>query len=243
MQGAFLATKPLEITSLLIIAPHPDDEILGCGGLISRCVGSGKTAYLVFLTSGEGSHAQCCSVREDFVGSTRERLAVEAAAAVGVSPDKLKFLHGKDRYLPRKNENGFCEFAKKIAEQVELLRPEAVFCPHPFEGWPDHIAAEELARAACSQISHKPRLFHYCVWFWHSMPLSRAVRVKWRKARLLDIAGELPLKKKAMKIYLRPEAPCGNPWVGELPSEFVKAFDWGKELFFEVETDPRPVKE
>ncbi len=40
----------------LILAPHPDDESLGCGGLIAACVAAGRSPLVVILTDGAGSH-------------------------------------------------------------------------------------------------------------------------------------------------------------------------------------------
>ena len=224
-----------ETGNLLVIAPHPDDEAFGCGGLLAQRKRSGQDAHIFFLTEGETSHLGCCTVPEDLIGSTRHALAFNANAALGISRDKLHFLDGKDGHLPRTGEKGFFKFAEKVADRIERCRPEAIFCPHPFEGWSDHIAAEELTGAAINRLSYEPQLFYYCVWFWYGMPLNRAWHVKWRNARLLDITGQLSLKKRAVNIYLQAKAPCGAPWVGKLPPEFLRAFDWGKELFFKAD--------
>jgi LmbE family N-acetylglucosaminyl deacetylase len=225
----------IDFPSFMFLAPHPDDEILGCGGLITQCAGTDRECLILFLTKGETSHHRCCAVSEDLVGSTRRALALSANAALGISGDRLQFLDGKDGHLPRRGEKGFFEFAEKVADRIECCRPDAIFCPHPFEGWPDHMAAEELTWAAINRLSYEPQLFYYCVWFWYGMPLHRAWHVKWRNARLLDITGQLSLKKRAVNIYLQAKTPCGAPWVGKLPPEFLRAFDWGKELFFKAD--------
>ncbi|WP_240051127.1 PIG-L deacetylase family protein, partial [Bacteroides salyersiae] len=45
--------------SLLIIAPHPDDEVIGCAGLIQRSLNKGNNVYVIILTGGEASHNGC----------------------------------------------------------------------------------------------------------------------------------------------------------------------------------------
>ena len=45
---------------------------------------------------------------------------------------------------------------------------------------------------------------------------------------------EHELKMKAMDAYIRPLAPCGNPWSGVLPKVFVDANRWNKELYFKA---------
>jgi N-acetylglucosamine malate deacetylase 1 len=141
-----------------------------------------------------------------------------------------------------------------MSEIVARIQPDAVFCPHPFEGWSDHIAAEEMARAALAEVGgqrsgavggqtvgrsgrwspERVELYHYCVWFWFSMPLRKAFRVDWRNAVALDIRPVWHLKQKAIQTYLEDLAPCGKPTCGVLPKDFLRAFNWKKELFFRV---------
>ena len=47
---------------ILIIAPHPDDEVLGCSGLIQRSLKEGKQVDVVILSGGGKSHSGCCSI-------------------------------------------------------------------------------------------------------------------------------------------------------------------------------------
>lgn len=234
-QLGYLSKRYREVhESLLIVSPHPDDEMLGCGGLLARHCAAGKKAHVLFLTRGEASLGECCDVSKSLVGPARQRLAVEAHASMGISEDRLCFLDGKDGHLPRSGGEGFPEFTDRIARHIELLRPEAVFCPHPFEVFNDHVAGEQLTRAAIGKLSYRPELFYYCVWLWYSMPLHKAIHLRWRDARLLDITGQLPAKSRAIGIYLGRNAPCGAPLVGGLPRVFLSAFQWKKELFFKA---------
>lgn len=227
----------LQLDSLrtVIIAPHPDDEMFGCGGLINYAIENGCEVNVLYLSTGAGSHRSCCNVAEHKVGIARRQLAIKSAEITGIKPERLIFLDGTDGDLPGSKSGAFADFADILHSKIRVLEPDAVFCPHPFEGWSDHIAADELIRAAIDKIPEPPRLYHYCVWFWYSMPLRRAWRINWRQARVLDIKDYLPLKKQAVRIYLDALAPCGNPWVGKLPEQFLRAFDWDKELFFEAD--------
>ena len=224
-----------EAGSIMIIAPHPDDEVLGCGGMLAGRTSTGKRTEVLFLTEGDAAHQGCCTAQANQIGAERRGLAYGASDILGVPKGQLHFLDGRDGRLPRKGQDGFTDLAEKIAKYLEKFEPEVIFCPHPFEGWSDHMAAEELTRSALDRLTYQPRLYHYCVWFWYSMPLARAWRIDWRKARLLDIAEQVPLKRQAMRTYLDALAPCGHPWVGKLPPEFLRAFDWDKELFFEAD--------
>ena len=221
----------------VIIAPHPDDEVFGCGGLISKCTENNKKSEILFLTQGEASHQQCCNIPINQIGAQRMELAARAAEILGVSQYTLVFPAGKDGNLPRKCSEAFGLMAGQLTEAIKRAAPEAVFCPHPCEGWPDHIAASELTIAAIDMLpaASKPKLYYYCVWFWYSMPLHRALKLNWGKARILNISAQLPLKRQAMSVYLDAFAPCGKPWVGKLPKELLRSFDRKTELFFEAD--------
>ena len=224
-----------DIERILIIAPHPDDEIFGCGGLLAGRNDNDKRTDILFLTNGEASHKDCCTMPKKDIAAMRQRLAISASEKLNVPQARLHFLDGQDGELPRQDQFGFVNLAEKIAACLEKLAPEAVFSPHPFEGWSDHIAAEELIRVAITMLPKRPKLYYYCVWFWHNMPLKKALQIDWQRAHLLDISSRLPLKHQAMRIYLDALAPCGHPLVGKLPLEILRAFDWDRELFFEAD--------
>jgi LmbE family N-acetylglucosaminyl deacetylase len=236
--GNIAGREPFSIPAqCLIIAPHMDDEVLGCGGLLASQAIDGNRSDILFLTEGEAAHGGCCPMTAREIGTKRQRLAVTANKILGVSHEHLHFFAGRDGNLPQQGQPDFNILARRITEYIIKTAPAAVFCPHPFGGWSDHIAAEKLTRTAFKMLppGPMPLLYHYCVWFWYSMPLKRAWLIDWRQARLLDIAAQLPLKRKAMHAYLDSLAPCGHPWIGKLPSEFLRAFDWDKELFFEAD--------
>ena len=237
---AYLGRRPNlldELKTVLIISPHPDDEVFGCGGLLAGRTYKGSRTDILFLTNGEASHKGCCTMPEKDVVTMRRRLAVSANEILSVPQERLHFLEERDGELPRKDQDGFIHMTEKISAYLEKSAPEAVFCPHPFEGWTDHIAAGELTRAAITMLPKRSKLYYYCVWFWYSMPLMKALSIDWQRAYLLDISTRFPLKRQAMRIYLDALAPCGHPWVGKLPPQFLRAFDWDKELFFEADIE------
>ena len=71
---------------LVVIAPHPDDETLGCGGLLAWASRSNRSRHVVFLTSGERSHPTLD------LAPIRRLEATIAAANLGLRPAHLSFL-------------------------------------------------------------------------------------------------------------------------------------------------------
>jgi len=218
---------------LAVIAPHPDDEVFGAGGLVALAVAQGLPVHVMFLTDGGGSHEGCCNLSEQEVGRERCELSVEAARILGYSASAIHYFRRKDGAVPIPGESGFDDLAIEMADKLREIKPAAILAPHPFEGWKDHAAAEHLARAAIAKLDNPIRLIHYCVWFWLSMPLIKVFRSDWRRACVLEIADVYDHKMQAMSAYLHFKASCGNPWIGRLPLFLLKALEWKKELYFE----------
>jgi LmbE family N-acetylglucosaminyl deacetylase len=88
-------------TRLLIVAPHPDDEVIGAGGLIERAVAFGLPVHVIFVTSGDGYPE---ALRKDLhlsnptgeayveMGEIRQREALRVLDSLGVGQDDVSFL-------------------------------------------------------------------------------------------------------------------------------------------------------
>ena len=107
-QPPLLAMPFSSATRLLVVAPHPDDETLGAGGLIQRVLHAGGAVKVVFITSGDGfpagvtlarhiQHPQAQDYRE--YGRQRQQEAKQALATLGVSPKHVRFLGFPDSGL------------------------------------------------------------------------------------------------------------------------------------------------
>jgi len=88
-------------TSLLVVAPHPDDEALCCAGVVRRVVAAGGHASIVWLTSGDGSELDLLLIERALrvhpekmrdLANRRMREARAAAAILGVPPARQFFL-------------------------------------------------------------------------------------------------------------------------------------------------------
>jgi LmbE family N-acetylglucosaminyl deacetylase len=165
---------------ILVIAPHPDDECIGCGGAVRLRVKRGDNVHAVFLTSGElGLKEMPCEQARQ----TRETEARAAAKVLGLpSPNFLRlpdWMMGDD--IPAA--------AAKLAPVLTQIQPELIFLPHPNEWHPDHKAALPILRAA-SDISRVPaaKLLGYEIWtalpeYQHVEDITRVMAVKLRALR------------------------------------------------------------
>ena len=143
---------------ILVIAPHPDDESIGCGGAICLHCRRGDSVSVVFLTSGEQGAP---GGPEEGVKSVREAEARAAGTVLGV--ERLDFLRLPDRGLGENLERG----AERLAEVLAGQRPDLIYLPHPEEDHPDHAATLPMARMALAHMGDDrplPELRGYEVW-------------------------------------------------------------------------------
>lgn len=121
---------------LLVVSPHPDDDVIGCGGLIQQAVAQGEFVHSVHLTSGElGAPGTDPAV----VLEWRERDARAAGALLGIS--RIEFFEEPDGALA---DSGALN--ARLREFIAFHRPRTILVPHEAEAHPDHRAANEIVR-------------------------------------------------------------------------------------------------
>lgn len=208
----------------IILAPHPDDEIFGCAGLIARLVAKGKAPHIVILTGGGASHRECCNVAEPDVISARRDLTLKAAKNLGLTSENIHFLNFEDSRIGSRPENE----VSKLKALIDSIKPEIVMVPHNGEGWSDHLAARELGLELAPKTA---AVYEYCVWMWYY----HQKHLDWPNASKLKMtSAEMSKKQAAINTYTNACAPCGKPWVGVLPKLFLKANSTDTELYFRL---------
>ncbi len=129
----------MAVAKILVVAPHPDDDVIGCGGSIIRHVRRGNTVGVVYITSGDMGGLDR---REAEMGAIREAEATKAAKLMGI----------KDRHFFRKTDGNLTCTREDIAEATKLIRdyrPDVVYLPHAYDGHRDHRLTHELITEAC----------------------------------------------------------------------------------------------
>lgn len=207
----------------LIVAPHPDDEAFGCGGLIRTLIEEGKKVSVVILTQGEKSLQD---YDKNEVIEARKKMTLDTASVLGV---RDIFWAGMEDGNIRNSNPG------QLYDIINKVNPHAVFIPHYQEGWSDHEAAEKIVLDFIRKRKQNIKCYHYCVWLWFSMPYSGFKKVKWKDARVLKMKESVYEKKlKTIEIYMNSKNREGKPYSGVLPHEFLYANSRKKELFFEI---------
>lgn len=140
--------------SFLVIAPHPDDESLGCGLLLATHPERHR-AHIAFVTDGAGQGAKRATQ-----AARREFEARAAAGAYGIGDGQLHFLNLPDGKLSRHVR----ELATRLRSLFALLQPAAVYVPFRFDRHPDHMAVNKVACELHDAGELKSRLLEYFVY-------------------------------------------------------------------------------
>ncbi|MDQ1295438.1 MAG: N-acetylglucosamine malate deacetylase 1 [Actinomycetota bacterium] len=118
---------------LLVFAPHPDDEVIGCVGPIRRALSCGTSVVIVYVTSGDQGVDGCC-------GAQREAEAVEALRALGAGRSRLIFMKIPDGGICPEDPGQF----EAVLALIRDERPDMVILPHEAEGSFDHVQTHRL---------------------------------------------------------------------------------------------------
>jgi LmbE family N-acetylglucosaminyl deacetylase len=226
-----LARRPGGAQTLVVVAPHPDDETLGCGGLIALRRAAGCEVRVVLLSAGESSLRDWgLGGRE--VGAVRREQARRACACLGVPADRVTVLDHPDGRLPVRGAPAFDTAADGLAELLARAEASAVCCTHPLDGLADHAAAAEIVRAAVARLAVPPPLHFYLVWAWYNAPWGMP-GFEWRHAYRVDVRAVRRAKQAAIDVYLKSaSSPAGVPYCGALPRSLAAIARRPSEVFF-----------
>lgn len=152
--------------STLVVAPHPDDESLGCGGAIALLRAAGLPVRVLIVSDGAASHPNSVRYPPPRLRALREREELAALAALGVSAGCATFLRLPDTRVPGADEAGFAEAVAACRALLARYRVQTVLAPWRREPHCDHRAASAIARAALAVHAAPVRLLEYPIWTW-----------------------------------------------------------------------------
>ena len=216
---------------VLVLAPHPDDESLGCGLLLASAWGGGSRAHVACLTDGAASHPGSRSHPPDRLAALRRSEMLAAVAALGGSEGDVTFLGHPDARLHRVPVEAVAE---AIAGLVDTFGIALLVAPSPLDPHCDHEAG---AAAAALVASGRPglRLISYAVWSrWRAggdVPLPEGA-----SALAFAAPERLPAKRAAIAAHLSQSGGVVNdaPDAFAMPDGFAAMFAAGPEPYFEV---------
>lgn len=186
----------------LVVAPHPDDESLGCGGVIALLRQRGQVVPVLFVSDGSMSHPNSKRYPLEARRDLREREAQTALEILGVASPDITFLRLPDTRVPVPTSDNFTEAVTMICEQLERLRPQTVLVPWRRDPHGDHRATWHLLRAAVDQHEAPIRWLEYPIWVWESKEpddLPTPADGAWFR---VDVSPVLPQKRRAIAAHV-----------------------------------------
>ncbi|MGK5080851.1 PIG-L deacetylase family protein [Janthinobacterium sp. HLX7-2] len=191
----------------VIVAPHPDDEILACGGLLQLLAAQGSDLLLVAVTDGDASHAGSPLWPQERLRRVRPQESAQALETLGLAPPAWLRLR-----LP---DGGVAGMAPHLATLLaERLQPgDRVFTTWRLDGHPDHEACGWACASACS--ASGATLVEMPVWGWH-WAVPGDMCVPWHRARRLPLPASV-LQRKRAALHCFASQMQGDPSTGQPP--------------------------
>jgi LmbE family N-acetylglucosaminyl deacetylase len=207
--------------SVVVVAAHPDDEVLGVGGVLAMAAAAGARIRLVAATDGEASHP---GLDQAAAASLAECRAAETLTALGElgAPVEIVRLKMPDTGVARRA----AELRDRLAELVAGFR----VCLAPWDGdlHADHEAAGRAAAAACAAAGVELR--SYPIWTWHWAHPGDS-RVPWDRAVRVPLSREVAQRKRiAIDCFTSQLRPRGTARPAVLPPEVVAHFIRDQEV-------------
>jgi LmbE family N-acetylglucosaminyl deacetylase len=219
---------------VLIVAPHPDDETLGCGGAISLLCRQGYDVNVLIVSDGTGSHPNSQKYPAPMLRWIRSQETLTALAILGVKRWAITFLNLKDGAIPTVTAPKFHTAKLLCRNYLQATLPDTIFVPWRRDPHPDRRATWQLIQAAILSLEMTPQVIEYPIWDWDMQQQTTADLSQitgWR----LDIQSVLALKTQAVDSYrsqlgqVIDDDPNGFCLSAEMLADFTRPW----EVFFE----------
>lgn len=202
-----IAKRFLPHQRVCIFAPHPDDEILGCGGMLQQLAENGNPILLVHVTNGTQSHPDSQIYPPQTLDVIRPQESLAALEVLGIT-EQVSIIS-----LELSDGDVFAEQDKFNEKLATVIQPDDILVtPFMHDGHPDHEATGQVVAAFAKQ--HNLDCYQVLIWAWHwAKPADD--RIPWDSAIRLDLSAEqLARKTQAIDCFASQttvDESTGNP--------------------------------
>ena len=230
------ASYAARLGHVVIVVPHPDDEALGCGGLLALLRQAGQPVAVALVSDGSMSHPHS----QEFPPAARRELRYaelrHALAVLDVEENNVLYLGLPDSQVPSAGPD-FEAAAGRLAEFLTEQQADTVLVPWRRDPHPDHRASSLVTAAALARLPTPPRRLEYVVWAWERAAPADLPQPGEGTGFRLDISSVLARKQRAIAAHrsqLAPGTITDDP-SGFLLSEAMLAhFAQPTEVFIEA---------
>ncbi|WP_310488614.1 PIG-L family deacetylase [Chamaesiphon sp. VAR_69_metabat_338] len=220
----------------VVVAPHPDDETLGCGGAIALMCAKGYDVKVAIVSDGTGSHPNSQTYLAPALRSLRELETLAALKILGIEDrSRVTFLGLQDGAVPTLAAPTFLAAKLRCQRYLRQTLPDTIFLPWRADPHPDHRATWQLFQAAILSLGISPQIIEYPIWDWDVQQQKKLPDLDRISGWRLDIERVLATKKQAIATYksqlgeLIDDDPDGFYLTPELLTNFTRPW----EVYFE----------
>jgi len=222
-------SRPLHLGDgpVLIIAPHADDETLGCGGLIAALTAHGTPVHVIYVSD---SAAQSWSRGLDRADRATQRRseALAALATLGVPAARVHFLEAPDGELDRLDLAIHRRTLVAFADALRRIDPREIFQPLLGEGSTEHDAAVWLADEALRLAGVAARRWEYPVWAWWNPLRLRGQLLRHDENFHHDASAWIGPRRRALACHASQTRGAAAP----LPAALASLVEQPREFYF-----------
>jgi len=209
---------------VVVVAPHPDDEIFGAAGLLQSLLPRGVPLEIIAVSDGEASHPLATGWGVD-LRSLRAQETARALQRLGWKEATVTRLGLPDGQIGRNGD-------RLVAALRSRVRPgDLCLAPWWHDGHPDHDACGNAAVAVTAAVG--AQLLGYLVWAWHWAD-PRSADLPWLDCRRFDFDRRTAARKRwATGAFLSQTRPLGPDRAGAplLPPDVLRRFWRPYEVF------------
>lgn len=182
---------------MLVFAPHPDDEALGCGGLIQQAVALGAQVRVLFQTDGDNNPWPQRYVEQRWTidascrqrwGARRRLEAVRSLQTLGLQADAAGFFGLPDQGLTALFQQKDAQALGLHVSELQTFRPTLLVVPSEDDNHPDHVGSHALIQEAMHRVGMDLPQWAYLI------------HRRWLCPEASGLTLELTLRQKARKL-------------------------------------------
>jgi len=196
---------------LVVVAPHPDDEVLACGGLLHAHAARGGSSMVIAVTDGEASHVANSSWNGAALAARRRQESAQGLQRLGVSNCAVVRLGLPDGRV-QQHRDTLCSALMQL-----LHAKDVVVTTWQLDGHPDHEAVGDAVVLACAHT--RARCLQAPVWMWHWSSAQDA-GVPWQRMQAFPLTPAARQRKRAALAahasQLTPRSDTSGPVLDEL---------------------------
>ncbi|KPQ33881.1 MAG: Uncharacterized protein HLUCCA11_17145 [Phormidesmis priestleyi Ana] len=179
----------------VVVAPHPDDETLGCGGAIALLRQRNIPVHVLIMSDGTQSHPRSKQYPADRLRALRESEAIAALRLLHGLPSEVTFFRWPDTAVPHPGDQHFARAVAQCDRALQYHAPNLIFLPWQHDQHCDHQASYQIVHHCLNSWPMPPRQLAYAVWGSRTagLPALPTGETGWR----LDISTVKALKYQA----------------------------------------------